>query len=153
MTWWLLGGLNGVSLTDLQWAFPVVALALLPLWLLRWRINLLSLPDDEACALGLGVQRLRWLLIALATLLTAAVVAFAGVVGWVGLIIPHVARFWVGPDFSRLLPVSLLLGACFVLMTDLLARSLASSEIPLGVLTALLGGPFLVLVLLRERRP
>lgn len=153
MTWWLLGGLNGVSLTDLQWAFPVVALALLPLWLLRWRINLLSLPDDEACALGLGVQRLRWLLIALATLLTAAVVAFAGVVGWVGLIIPHVARFWVGPDFSRLLPVSLLLGACFVLVTDILARSLASSEIPLGVLTALLGGPFLVLVLLRERRP
>lgn len=152
ITWWLLGSLNGVSLADLQWALPVILLALLPLWLLRWRINLLGLPDEEAASLGLNVQRLRWMLIALATLLTAAVVAFSGMIGWVGLVIPHLARFWVGPDFSRLLPVSLLMGACFVVLVDTLARTLAPGEIPLGVLTALLGGPFLIWVLLRSAR-
>lgn len=151
MTWWLLGSLNGVTLTDLYWAAPVIGLALAPLWLLRWRINLLSLPDAQAQALGLPVQRLRWGLIVLATLMSAAVVAFAGMIGWVGLVIPHVARFWVGPDFSRLLPVSVLLGACFLILADLLARTLATSEIPLGILTALLGGPFLVVVLLRRQ--
>lgn len=152
MTWWLLGSLNGVSLSDLQWALPVILLALVPLWLLRWRINLLSLDDDEAQALGIRVQQLRWGLIVLATLVSASVVSFAGMVGWVGLLVPHVARFWVGPVFSRLLPVSLLLGGSFVVLADLLARSLTDSEIPLGVLTALLGGPFLVLVLLRGQR-
>jgi len=152
ITFWLLGGLNAVTVKDLQFAAPALLLALLPLFLLRWRINLLSLPDDEAAALGTPVTRLRLGVVAAATLMTAAAVAMSGIIGWVGLVVPHVARLLVGPEFSRLMPMSLLLGAAFVIVADTLARTLAPIELPLSVLTAAVGAPFFLWLLGRSRR-
>ena len=131
---------------------PVLLVALIPLLLLRWRIDILAMGDEEARALGVDAGRLRVYLIVCATLLTAAVVAVAGVVGWLGLVVPHMARLVVGPGFARLLPASLILGALFVLIVDSVARSLSVHEIPLGVLMALLGGPFFVWLLAHGRR-
>lgn len=152
ITFWLLGGLNGVGFADLASAAPLMLAGLLPLALLRWRINLLSLSDEEAAALGLNISRIRLLLILSATLMTASAVAITGIIGWIGLVVPHMARLLVGPEFSRLLPASLLLGASFLLLTDTLARTLAGIELPLGILTALIGAPFFLLLLARGGR-
>ncbi len=149
ITFWLLGSLASIAPGDLALAAPLMAAGLAPLVLLRWRINLLSLPDDEARALGVNVRVLRALVIACATLVSAAAVAIAGVIGWVGLLIPHAARFLVGPEFSRLLPLVLILGAAFLLAVDTLARTLAATEIPPGVLAALAGAPLFLWLLLR----
>ena len=112
----------------------------------------LSLGDDEARALGVDVPRLRMLVIAAATLMTASVVAISGVIGWIGLMIPHIARMMVGPNFDRLLPTAMLLGASFLLLVDTLARSIARVETPLGILTAVLGAPFFLWLLSRGRK-
>ena len=151
ITFWLLGGLNAVSKSELLWALPFMLLGLLPLILLRWRINLLSLSDMEAQALGVNTGFLRFLLIICATLMTAAAVSFTGIIGWIGLVIPHVARLLVGPEFSRLLPSSLLIGSIFLVLTDNVARNAASLELPLGVLTSLIGAPFFLYLLLKGR--
>lgn len=147
ITFWLLGGLNAVSTTELAYAMPLALMGLLPLLLLRWRINLLSLSDEEASALGMNTAKVRGWLIVAATLMTASAVSFTGIIGWVGLVIPHMARLLVGPSFSRLLPASLLLGGAFLLLTDTLARSMTSIELPLGILTALVGAPFFLFLL------
>lgn len=152
ITFWLLGGLNAVVGSELLATLPAMLLGLVPLVLLRWRINLLSLSDEEASALGVNVTRLRVILIAAATLGTAAAVSLAGIIGWVGLVVPHIARLLVGPEFSRLLPASLLLGAGFVVATDTLARTVAPMELPLGILTALVGAPFFLILLARSGR-
>lgn len=152
ITFWLMGGLSAVTLPELGATAPVMLCALLPLMLLRWRINLLGLPDEEALALGVPAARLRLLLVACATLGTAAAVSLAGIVGWVGLVVPHVARLLVGPNFVRLLPASALLGAGFVVAADTLARSAARIELPLGILTALVGAPFFLYLLSRTGR-
>ena len=149
---WLLGGLSGVRLEDLVPLVLPTLLALVPLALLRWRLNLLSLDDEEARSLGVRTGPLRLLAVACATLMTASAVSVAGMVGWVGLIVPHIARLLVGPSFPRLLPASILLGGCYLLLVDNLARTAASIEIPLGVLNAFLGAPFFVFVLVRARR-
>jgi iron complex transport system permease protein len=152
ITFWLLGSLASTTPADLGPVLPAVAIGLVPLILLRWRINLLSLGDDEARALGVDAPRLRLLVIAAATLITASVVAIAGVVGWVGLVIPHIARMLVGPSFATLLPVAAILGAGYLLLVDTLCRTLATIEIPLGILTAVLGAPFFLYLLARGRR-
>jgi iron complex transport system permease protein len=152
ITFWLLGSLAGVKANDVAATVPVVVLGLAPLILLRWRIGVLSLGDDEARALGVEVGRLRVIVIAAATLITASVVAISGVIGWVGLMVPHMARLLVGPRFDRLLPAAILLGAAFMIGVDTLARSAARIEIPLGVLTAVIGGPVFVWLLARSRR-
>src|SRR5580704_10119708 len=123
ITFWLLGSLAGVKLADLAVAGPLVLVGLVPLVLLRWRIGVLSLGDDEAR--GLDVSRLRALVISAATLMTASVVAISGVIGWIGLMMPHIARMLAGPNFARLLPVAMLLGAAFILLVDTLARTMA----------------------------
>jgi iron complex transport system permease protein len=112
----------------------------------------LSLGDDEARALGVDVPRLRLLVIGAATLMTASVVAISGVIGWIGLMIPHIARMIVGPNFARLLPAAMLLGASFMLLVDTLARTMARIETPLGILTAVLGAPFFLWLLARGRK-
>jgi iron complex transport system permease protein len=152
ITFWLLGSLAGVKASDVAATAPVVLFGLAPLILLRWRIGVLSLGDDEARALGVEVGRLRAIVIAAATLVTASVVAISGVIGWVGLMVPHMARLLVGPRFDRLLPAAILLGAAFMVSVDTLARSAACIEIPLGVLTAVIGGPAFVWLLARNRR-
>jgi iron complex transport system permease protein len=152
ITFWLLGSLAATTARDMLPALPMVVLGLVPLALLRWRINVLSLGDEEARALGIEVGRTRLAVIVAATLITASVTALAGVVGWVGLVIPHMARMLVGPGFGRLLPVSALIGAGYLLVVDTLARTVAQVEVPLGILTAVIGAPFFVWLLARGGR-
>lgn len=149
IVFWLLGSLSSVRGAEVWSAAPLVLLGLVPLVLLRWRINVLSLGDEEARALGVEAGRLRLIVIGAATLMTASVVAVAGVIGWIGLVIPHLARMLVGPDFNRLLPASLLMGGGYMLLIDTLARTIAAIEIPLGVLTAIIGAPFFLWLLAR----
>ncbi len=152
ITYWLLGSLASISPRDVGYSLPFMLVGLVPMLLLRWRINLLALPDDEARALGVDTRKLRVLVIAAATLMTASAVAISGIIGWIGLLIPHAARLLVGPDFGRLLPLSMLLGAAFLLAVDTLCRTLASIEVPPGVLTALIGTPFFLWLFALARR-
>ena len=131
MTFWLLGSLAGVTPADLGAILPAVVGGLVPLVLLRWRINVMTLGEEEARALGVDTRRIRLAVVAAATLMTAAVVSVSGVIGWIGLLVPHLARFLVGADFRRLLPVAMLLGGAYLLGIDTLARTLARIEIPL----------------------
>ena len=147
MTFWLLGSLAAASTADLIPLFGPVALGILILLALRWRMNVLSLPDEEARALGLPTGPMRVAVIAAATLVTSASVATAGIIGWVGLVVPHIARTLVGPDFGRLIPTAALLGGGFLLVIDTVARTAAAIEIPLGILTAIVGTPFFVWLL------
>lgn len=153
ITFWLLGGLSAVTRRELGFALPWLLVGAAVLLAARWRINLLSLPDDEAAALGVRVVRLRAVVVAGATLMTAAAVSLSGIVGWVGLVVPHVARLLAGPEFSRLLPLAMGLGAAFVMAADTLARTLAPIELPLSVLTAGVGAPFFLWLLGRRRHP
>jgi iron complex transport system permease protein len=154
ITYWLLGGLSGASWSTLA---PLAALSVLGLGflvLVRWRLNLLTLGDDEAASLGVRVRPLRAAMVVAASVLIAASVSQAGMIGWIGLVVPHVARAWVGPDHARLLPASAALGAAVLLALDTVARTALPSEIPLGILTGLLGVPaflFLLVGYLRAR--
>jgi iron complex transport system permease protein len=147
MTFWLLGSLAATGVGDLVPLFGPVALGTLVLVALRWRMNAMSLPDEEARTLGLPTGPLRVAIVAAATLVTSASVATAGIIGWVGLVVPHIARTLVGPDFARLLPAAALLGGGFLLVIDTIARTAAAIEIPLGILTALVGTPFFIWLL------
>ena len=152
ITFWLLGSLAAMQAEDILAAAPLVIAAILPLALLRWRINVLAMGDEEAKALGVDAGRLRIAVVGCATLMTAAVVSISGVVGWVGLVIPHVARMIVGPNFATLLPASILLGAGYMVIVDTLARTIATVEVPLGILTAIIGAPVFIWLLARGRR-
>lgn len=151
ITFWLLGSLATITSDDIIAALPVVLVALVPLVLLRHKVDVLAMGEDEARALGVDTKRVRGLLIVAATLMTAAVVSFAGVVGWVGLVVPHFARMLAGPGFLRLLPTAILIGAGFMLIVDTLARTIAVTEVPLGILTSVIGAPIFVLLLARGR--
>jgi iron complex transport system permease protein len=152
MTFWLLGSLSRTSAADLGPLLGPVLLGTAVLLALRWKMNVMSLPDEEARALGAPTTLLRMAIVAAATLVTSASVAAAGIVGWVGLVVPHLARFLVGPSFARLLPATALLGGGFMLFIDTLARTLAPVEIPLGVLTAVVGTPFFLWLLRGTQR-
>ncbi len=148
ITFWLMGGLNMATLNDLALVAPLICASLIPLILLRWRMNLLSLDDEEAETLGINTKRTRLIFILSATLMTSAAVSITGIIGWVGLIIPHIARLWIGADFRRLL-TSLFIGATFLLLTDTIARSIFSIEVPLGIITSLVGAPFFLSLLIQ----
>lgn len=152
ITYWLLGSLTSVTRADVGAILPAMVIGLLPLVALRWRMNVMTLGDEEAQTLGVDTRLTRLALIFGATLITAASVSIAGIVGWVGLVIPHVARLLVGPDFRRLLPAALLLGGGYMLIVDTLARSVALTEIPLGILTAVVGAPFFLWLLASGKR-
>lgn len=151
IVFWLLGSLAAIRRGEVWATLPLVLIGLVPLLLLRWRINVLSLGDEEAKALGVEAGRLRLAVIAAATLMTASVVAITGVIGWVGLVMPHIARMAVGPSFDRLLPTAMLMGATYLLLVDTLARTMATIEVPIGILTAILGAPFFLWLLARGR--
>lgn len=151
ITFWLLGGLSDVTWRDLPLLLLIVGLGSAFLFAMRWQLNVLSLGDREAAALGLNTRRMKLLVIGVAALLTAAAVAIGGVIGWVGLVIPHAGRMLVGPDHRRLLPVSLSLGAAFLLVIDTLARTALPREVPLGVFTGIVGVPMLFILLRRAK--
>jgi len=154
ITYWLMGTLSGTTMRDVRFAALPMALGLLPLFLLRWRVNLLTLGDDEARSLGVDARLLRLAVVVCSTLITAASVAVSGMIGWVGLVIPHLCRMLVGSDYRRLMPASMLMGASFLLLVDDVARNLLSTEIPIGILTAFLGAPvFLYFILKGENTP
>jgi iron complex transport system permease protein len=153
LTFWLLGSFADAQPPEVLRALAAVIAGIVPLALLRHRIDLLSLSDDEARALGVRVGALRLVVVVAATLATAAAVSLAGTIAWVGLVVPHAARFIAGPAFARLLPLSMLMGAGFMLAVDTLARTGFASEIPPGALTAFIGTPvFLLLLALAARR-
>jgi iron complex transport system permease protein len=151
IVFWLLGSFSAIRKGEVWTALPMVLIGLVPLLALRWRINVLSLGDEEAKALGVEAGRLRLAVVAAATLMTASVVAISGVIGWVGLVIPHIARMAVGPSFDRLLPTAMLMGASYLVLVDTLARTMARIEVPIGILTAILGAPFFLWLLMRGR--
>lgn len=150
ITYWLMGSLNGTLPKDLLMAFVPMAAGLIPLMLLRWRINVLTLGDDEARTMGVNAGRLRFIVILCSTLMTAAGVAVSGVIGWVGLVVPHLARKLVGNNYKRLMPASMLLGALFLLLVDNVSRSLLATEIPIGILTSFIGAPFFIYLITKD---
>ena len=150
ITYWLMGSLNGSTPRDLLFVLIPMTVGLVPLFLLRWRINLLTLGEDEARTMGINVQRLRSLVIICATLITAASVSVSGVIGWVGLVIPHITRRLVGNNYRYLLPASMLLGSSFLLAVDSVSRNLLATEIPIGILTSFIGIPFFLYLILGE---
>jgi len=152
MTFWLLGSLSAAHVSDLLPLVVPVAIGTLVLFVLRWRMNVMSLPEEEARALGVATGPLRIAIVTAATLVTSASVATSGIIGWVGLVVPHLARALVGPDFSRLMPTAAILGAGYLLLIDTLARTISPVEIPLGILTAVIGTPFFIWLLADMQR-
>lgn len=152
ITYWLMGSIAKVTWSDLAVFMVPFLIGAVPLLLLRWRLNTLAFGDAEAEALGVNVKALRGVLIFCSTLLTASVVAIAGVIGWVGLIIPHIVRFISGPDNRTVMPLSLVFGAGFLVIVDTCCRTLMSYEIPLGILTSIIGAPFFFIILMRTSR-
>lgn len=150
ITYWLMGSLNGTMPSDVWFALIPMTMGLIPLFFLRWRINLLTLGDAEARTMGVHASRLRVIVILCATLITAAAVSVSGVIGWVGLVIPHLARRLIGNDYRKLLPASMLMGALFLLIVDDISRNALATEIPIGILTSLIGAPFFIYLMTRE---
>jgi iron complex transport system permease protein len=151
IVFWLMGSLNMVNVNDVLKTAPVILVGIGGLLLIRWRINLISMGDEEAQSLGVDVRKMRGIIITLATIITAAAVGISGIVGWIGLVIPHVGRMLVGPDYKKLLPISTIIGAIYLLIVDDCARTLTAGEIPLGILTALVGTPFFAYLLWKSK--
>ena len=147
IVYWLMGSLSNTSLEDIYLILIPMIIGFSVLLLIRWRINILAMGDEEAQSMGIDVSKLRMVIIICCTLLTAAAVSVSGIIGWVGLVIPHVTRMLVGPDYKKLLPATICTGGFFLLLVDDVARNLTQIEIPLGILTALIGAPFFLSLL------
>ncbi|EHQ90569.1 FecCD family ABC transporter permease [Desulfosporosinus youngiae] len=150
ITYWLMGSLAGAKFRDVLFSIIPMSLGLIPLLLLRWRLNVLTLGDDDARTIGVNARKIRLLIIICATFVTAASVSVSGVIGWVGLVIPHLARKLVGNNFNHLMPATMLFGAIFLLLVDNFSRNLFTTEIPLGILTAFIGAPFFIYLITRK---
>lgn len=147
ITFWLMGSLSGATKKTLAMGAPMICVGLAVLWLYRWKLNAMSLSEEEALSLGVNVRRVRLCVISGAAMITASVVSMCGLIGWVGLLIPHAARMLFGSDNRSVIPASMLMGAFFMLMIDTVARSATASEIPASILTAVLGAPFFIFLL------
>lgn len=152
ITYFLMGSLAGVGEEELRILAPPVLAAFIPLLALSWQLNLLSLSEEEALSLGVNTRLLRGIAVVASSLMTASAVAVSGVIGWVGLVIPHITRFMTGPDARRSVPCSMLLGASFLILVDTVSRTLTTSEVPIGILTSFLGAPFFLYLILKEGR-
>ncbi len=152
ITFWLMGGFTKATLAEVGWALPPVVASLAALYATRWQINVLSVGEEEAHTMGINVRLIQTLVLVCATLMTAAAVSISGVIQWVGLVVPHIARMLVGTNFAALLPASLLIGGAYLLLMDNLSRSIFSLDIQVGIFTALLGAPFFVFLLARTRK-
>jgi iron complex transport system permease protein len=150
ITYWLMGSLASVGHKGLMYAAIPMLIGIVILILIRWRFNVLAMGEEEAMALGADTGKLRAIIIVSCTMISASSVCISGTVGWVGLVIPHVSRMLVGPNHKRLLPISLLMGAAFLLLIDNICRVAASVEIPIGILTAIIGVPFFLYLLNRS---
>ena len=147
ITYWLMGSMASVNTRSLLFASIPIVIGITILMLIRWRFNVLAMGDEEARALGVDTGRLRTIIVICCTMITASSVCISGTIGWVGLVIPHIGRLLVGPNHKRLLPVCLLLGSAYLLLIDDIARLVAGVEIPIGILTAIVGAPFFIYLL------
>ena len=147
ITFWLMGSLSATNFQTLVLGAPFIIAGTAMIFALRWRLNVLSLNEDEAHTLGVNVKLLRLLVILASTMITASVVSMCGLIGWVGLLIPHISRMIFGNDNRRVIPASIALGAIFMLVIDTIARTATSSEIPVSILTAVIGAPVFIILL------
>ncbi len=152
ITYWLLGGLTSIHNENLPMLIIPIAAGIIPILLFRYRLNVLSFGEEEARALGVNTTLIRGIYIICATLVTSAAVAASGMIGWVGLVIPHLSRFIVGPNYKALMPISVLIGGLFLLVVDSVTRIFFQVEVPLGVLTALIGAPFFLYLLAKGKK-
>lgn len=152
ITYWHMGSLSATETKDILPTFIIMIIASIPIFLSRWHLNLLTLEDEEAITMGVNVKRLRMIILLSATLLTASSIAISGMIGWVSLAIPHFVRLLVGSDYRKLIPVSAVFGSVFLLVVDNISRLSFSAEIPLGIITSLIGAPFFLFLLYREGR-
>ena len=152
ITYWLMGSLTGAKMDQVAAVFPILLVGCAVMFVLRWRINILTIGDDEASTMGVDARRLRIIVIVVATFLTAACVSVTGMIGWVGLVIPHLCRMLVGADHRKLIPASMLMGAGFLLLVDDISRLATTAEIPIGILTAFVGAPFFLYLITRKKR-
>lgn len=150
ITYWLMGSLSGTKFQDIKFVILPMLIGIIPLILFSWQVNILTIGDDEAKTMGVNIKLIRIVTIISATLITAASVSVSGMIGWVGLVIPHLSRKLVGNNFVYLLPTSMLFGAIFLLIVDNVSRVLWTSEIPLGILTAFVGAPFFIYLITRR---
>ena len=151
IVFWMMGSLATAGYKDILIAGPLILIGTMALYGVRWRINILSMGDKEAYTMGIDTRFTKGFVVFSATLATAGAVCVSGVIGWIGLVIPHIGRMLAGNDNKVLIPVSLSLGACFLVLIDTLGRFITGSEIPLGILTSLVGGPFFVYLLKKTR--
>ena len=151
IVFWIMGSLHRAAWNDVQLIAPVVLAGLGIIHLLRFKLNVLSLGDVQATSLGLNPRLYRFMFIAISSLMVAVTVSACGQIGWIGLVIPHMARTWVGPDHRVMLPVTAMMGGTFLLGADLAARSLTAAELPVSILTSLIGGPIFAFLLYRNR--
>lgn len=149
ITFWLMGGLTNVTNQQLLFASPIIIICLIAIFFMRWEMNLLSFGDEEALAMGVNVRAARARIIITATLMSSAAISLSGLIGWVGIAVPHICRIVIGANNRHLLPVSILFGGIFVLVIDLVARVMLVVEIPLGILTAMIGAPIFLWILFR----
>lgn len=152
ITYWLMGSMSNVRRSDISYCLLFFVIGMVPLFMLRWRLNLLNLSDSEAKSLGENINSLRLIAIICATLLTSSAVAMTGGISWIGLVIPHISRLLVGSDLRKLLPVSSFAGAIFLLLMDNIARTLTVYELPISILTSLFGAPVFFAILIWRRK-
>lgn len=151
ITFWLMGSLGSVSLNDIMLSFIPIAISIIGLLVLRWKINVLSMGDREARSLGVHTERIKFFIILFSTIITSTAVSICGIIGWVGQVIPHFCRMLVGPDHKALIPATMFVGAAYILVVDDLCRLLTASEIPLGILTAIIGAPIFAYLLRKTK--
>jgi iron complex transport system permease protein len=149
ITYWLMGSLASIRQGDALFAVPLLIVAAVPIIILRWRINLLATGDDEARSMGVNIQAMRLGIITCATFLSATCVAISGMIGWVGLVIPHFCRLIFGYDYRRIIPAAILMGGTFLLIVDDVARLMATSEVPIGILTGVIGAPVFIFLIMK----
>ena len=152
ITYWLMGSLTGANMSQVWTVLPILFIGCAVLFALRWRINILTMGDDEASTMGVNARRIRIVVLVTATFLTAACVSVTGMIDWVGLVVPHLCRMLVGADYRELIPASMLMGASFLLLVDDIARLATTAEIPIGILTAFVGAPFFLYLITRRKR-
>jgi len=149
---WLMGSFTRITMQDVIFSLPIIVFGIMGLNLLGWRLNILSMGEEDARSMGIDTNRLRFLIIFLATLITSTAVSICGIVGWIGLIIPHIARMLFGSNNRVILPFSCIIGAAYLLFVDMLSRTITAGEIPIGILTSIVGLPIFLYLLKKAKR-
>lgn len=151
ITYWQLGSFSKIKIESLYIILPIMLIAGIIIYFFRWRINVISLGDKESKTLGINLQRERGIIILCSTLLTASAICISGTIGWIGLVMPHLARIIVGQDNKRVIPISALLSSIFLIAIDTMARNLTGAEIPLGIITGFIGTPFFAFIVVKQK--